>query len=128
MRIIEIGTAVSVLIIPVLVIRNLVICWCRWPPSERRWSLRRHVVRARRVRPGRGMQAIDLYERGRQGGNRLRRLSDKSLYHIMCATAVIGHGGPEGLMSIGKVITASAATVAVTFLAMVFTKLEVFRR
>ncbi|MDX6655090.1 MAG: putative drug exporter of the superfamily, partial [Solirubrobacterales bacterium] len=30
------------------------------------------------------------------------------------------------LMSIGKVIAASAATVAVTFLAMVFTKLEVF--
>ena len=32
----------------------------------------------------------------------------------------------KGLMSIGKVIAASAATVAVTFLAMVFTKLEVF--
>jgi len=29
-------------------------------------------------------------------------------------------------MSIGKVIAASAATVAITFLAMVFTKLEVF--
>ena len=32
----------------------------------------------------------------------------------------------NALMSIGKVIAASAATVAVTFLAMVFTKLEVF--
>lgn len=32
----------------------------------------------------------------------------------------------KALMSIGKVIAASAATVAVTFLAMVFTKLEVF--
>ncbi|MFY2861644.1 RND family transporter [Mycobacterium sp. THU-M104] len=32
----------------------------------------------------------------------------------------------NALMSIGKVITASAATVAVTFLAMVFTKLQVF--
>ncbi|KAA1251979.1 RND family transporter [Mycobacterium simiae] len=32
----------------------------------------------------------------------------------------------KALMSIGKVITASAATVAVTFLAMIFTKLEVF--
>jgi RND superfamily putative drug exporter len=32
----------------------------------------------------------------------------------------------SALMSIGKVITASAATVAVTFSAMVFTKLEVF--
>ncbi len=32
----------------------------------------------------------------------------------------------NALMSIGKVITASAATVAVTFSAMVFTKLEVF--
>jgi len=32
----------------------------------------------------------------------------------------------NALMSIGKVIAASAATVAVTFLAMIFTKLEVF--
>ncbi|MFV0495908.1 RND family transporter [Mycobacterium sp.] len=32
----------------------------------------------------------------------------------------------KAMMSIGKVIAASAATVAVTFLAMVFTKLEVF--
>lgn len=32
----------------------------------------------------------------------------------------------KALMSIGKVIAASAATVAVTFLAMIFTKLEVF--
>ena len=32
----------------------------------------------------------------------------------------------NALMSIGKVIAASAATVSVTFLAMVFTKLEVF--
>ena len=32
----------------------------------------------------------------------------------------------RALMSIGKVITASAATVAVTFLAMIFTKLPVF--
>lgn len=32
----------------------------------------------------------------------------------------------KALMSIGKVIAASAATVAVTFVAMVFTKLEVF--
>ncbi|WP_231639447.1 MMPL/RND family transporter [Mycobacterium sp. Marseille-P9652] len=41
-----------------------------------------------------------------------------------------GHDSDEAvkmaLMSIGKVIAASAATVAVTFLAMVFTKLEVF--
>ena len=32
----------------------------------------------------------------------------------------------KALMSIGKVIAASAATVAVTFLAMIFTQLEVF--
>lgn len=32
----------------------------------------------------------------------------------------------KALMSIGKVIAASAATVAVTFMAMIFTKLEVF--
>jgi len=32
----------------------------------------------------------------------------------------------HGLMSIGKVIAASAATVAVTFFTMVFTELEVF--
>ncbi len=45
MRIIEIGTAVSVLIILILVYRNLVTMLVPRPAIRRQWSLRRHVVR-----------------------------------------------------------------------------------
>src|SRR5262249_48760237 len=58
--------------------------------------------------------------------------TDYAVFLISRYHAYVRHDQPSAkavkssLMSIGKVIAASAATVSVTFLAMVFTKLQVF--
>lgn len=127
-RIIEIGTAVSVLIILILVYRNLVTMLV---PLA---TIGASVVTAQGTLSGLAefglavnMQAIVFMSAVMIGAG-----TDYAVFLISRYHDYVRHGEKsdmavkKALMSIGKVITASAATVAVTFLAMVFTKLEVF--
>lgn len=127
-RIIEIGTAVSVLIILILVYRNLVTMLV---PLA---TIGASVVTAQGTLSGLAefglavnMQAIVFMSAVMIGAG-----TDYAVFLISRYHDYVRHGEKsdmavkKALMSIGKVITASAATVAVTFLAMVFTKLKVF--
>lgn len=127
-RIIEIGAAVSVLIILILVYRNLVTMLV---PLA---TIGASVVTAQGTLSGLAefglavnMQAIVFMSAVMIGAG-----TDYAVFLISRYHDYVRHGEKsdmavkKALMSIGKVITASAATVAVTFLAMVFTKLEVF--
>lgn len=123
-RIIEIGTAVSVLIILILVYRNLVTMLV---PLA---TIGASVVTAQGTLSGLAefglavnMQAIVFMSAVMIGAG-----TDYAVFLISRYHDYVRHGEKsdmavkKALMSIGKVITASAATVAVTFLAMVFTK------
>lgn len=98
-RIIEIGTAVSVLIILILVYRNLVTMLV---PLA---TIGASVVTAQGTLSGLAefglavnMQAIVFMSAVMiGGGNRLRRLSDKSLSRLCAPRRKIGHGGQEGV-------------------------------
>lgn len=127
-RIIEIGTAISVLLILIIVYRNVVTMLM--PLVTIVFS----IVGAQGVLSGLSelglavnMQAIVFMSAVMIGAG-----TDYAVFLISRYHDYVRHGETsdvavkKALMSIGKVIAASAATVAVTFLAMVFTKLEVF--
>ncbi|BBX96087.1 MMPL/RND family transporter [Mycobacterium lacus] len=127
-KIIEIGTAVSVLIILIIVYRNLITMLM---PLV---TIGASVVGAQGLLSGLtelglvvNMQSIVFMTAVMIGAG-----TDYAVFLISRYHDYVRHGEDsdqavkKALMSIGKVIAASAATVAVTFLAMVFTKLEVF--
>lgn len=127
-QIIEVGTAISVLVILILVYRNLVTMLM---PLI---TIGVSVVTAQSTLSGLAefglavnMQSIVFMSAVMIGAG-----TDYAVFLISRYHDYVRHGDPsdvavrKALMSIGKVIAASAATVAVTFLAMVFTKLEVF--
>ncbi len=127
-KVIEIGTAVSVLIILILVYRNLITMLV---PLI---TIGTSVVSAQgflsalaELGLAINMQSIIFMSAVMIGAG-----TDYAVFLISRYHDYVRHGNSsdqavkKALMSIGKVIAASAATVAVTFLAMVFTKLEVF--
>ncbi|SON63804.1 Sulfolipid-1 exporter MmpL8 [Mycobacterium simulans] len=127
-QIIEIGTIVSVLLILIIVYRNVLTMLV---PLI---TIGVSVVSAQGVLSGLAelglvvnMQSIVFMSAVMIGAG-----TDYAVFLISRYHDYVRHGEKsdvavkKALMSIGKVIAASAATVAVTFLAMVFTKLEVF--
>ena len=127
-KVIEIGTIVSVLLILIIVYRNVVTMLV--PLS----TIGVSVVGAQGLLSALSelglvvnMQCIVFMSAVMIGAG-----TDYAVFLISRYHDYVRHGDTsdmavkKGLMSIGKVIAASAATVAVTFLAMVFTKLEVF--
>ncbi|BBX73780.1 RND family transporter [Mycobacterium shinjukuense] len=127
-KIIEIGTVVCVLIILIVVYRNLITMLV---PLV---TIGASVVGAQGVLSGLaelGMvvntQSIVFMTAVMIGAGTDYAVFLISRYHDYMRRGVSSDQAvKQALMSIGKVIAASAATVAVTFLAMVFTKLEVF--
>lgn len=127
-HVIEVGTIISVFLILLIVYRNIVTMLM--PLVTIGFS----IVGAQGLLSGLAevglainMQAIVFMSAVMIGAG-----TDYAVFLISRYHDYVRHGETSdvavkrALMSIGKVIAASAATVAVTFLAMVFTKLEVF--
>ncbi|MCV7074732.1 MMPL/RND family transporter [Mycobacterium szulgai] len=127
-KLIEIGTVVSVLVILMIVYRNIVTMLV---PLA---TIGLSVAGAQGVLSGLAevgmpvnLQALIFMSAVMIGAG-----TDYAVFLISRYHDYVRHGETsdvavkKALMSIGKVIAASAATVAVTFMAMVFTKLEVF--
>ena len=127
-QIIEIGTIVSVLVILIIVYRNLVTMLLPLATIGVSIGGAQGVLSAlSEMGLTVNMQCIVFMSAVMIGAG-----TDYAVFLISRYHDYVRHGETsdravkKALMSIGKVIAASAATVAVTFLAMVFTKLEVF--
>ncbi|WP_264991433.1 MMPL family transporter, partial [Mycobacterium kiyosense] len=127
-QIIEVGTIVSVLVILIIVYRNLVTMLLPLATIGVSIGGAQGVLSAlSELGLTVNMQCIVFMSAVMIGAG-----TDYAVFLISRYHDYVRHGETsdravkKALMSIGKVIAASAATVAVTFLAMVFTKLEVF--
>ncbi len=125
---IEIATVISVLIILIIIYRNLVTMFVPLINIGASLATSQGVLSGlSELGLAVNMQTLVLMSAVMIGAG-----TDYAVFLISRYHDYVRHGQDSdlavknALMSIGKVITASAATVAVTFLAMVFTKLEVF--
>ena len=124
---IEIATVVALLTILLMVYRNpltmilpLITIGCRW--SRPRSGGRHGYSRPERLDADHCAAHCHVVRRR----NRLRGIPHQPLPRFLRAGADSDTAIRDAMESVGKVIAASAATVAVTFMGMVFTKLTVF--
>ncbi|MEE6176576.1 RND family transporter [Mycobacterium sp. 050134] len=125
---IEIATVVSVLIILIIIYRNVVTMFVPLATIGISVGTAQGVLSgAAELGLATNLQVIVFMTAVMMGAG-----TDYAVFLISRYHDYLRHGDEsdvavkKALMSIGKVIAASAATVAVTFLAMIFTKLEVF--
>ncbi|GAB7141818.1 RND family transporter [Mycobacterium riyadhense] len=125
---IEIATVLSVLIILIVIYRNVVTMFVPLATIGISLATAQGVLSgAAELGLGTNLQVIVFMTAVMMGAG-----TDYAVFLISRYHDYLRHGDDsdtavkKALMSIGKVIAASAATVAVTFLAMIFTKLEVF--
>ncbi|QLL09625.1 RND family transporter [Mycobacterium vicinigordonae] len=125
---IEIATVLSVLIILIVIYRNIVTMFVPLATIGISVATAQGVLSgAAELGLATNLQVIVFMTAVMMGAG-----TDYAVFLISRYHDYLRHGDDsdtavkKALMSIGKVIAASAATVAVTFLAMVFTKLEVF--
>ncbi|MHA7651306.1 MMPL/RND family transporter [Mycobacterium sp. ML4] len=125
---IEIATVVSVLIILIVIYRNLITMFIPLATIGISIATAQGVLSgAAELGLGTNLQVIVFMTAVMMGAG-----TDYAVFLISRYHDYLRHGDDsdtavkKALMSIGKVIAASAATVAVTFMAMIFTKLEVF--
>lgn len=125
---IEIATVLSVLIILIVIYRNIVTMFIPLATIGISLATAQGVLSgAAELGLDTNLQVIVFMTAVMMGAG-----TDYAVFLISRYHDYLRHGDDsdiavkKALMSIGKVIAASAATVAVTFLAMVFTKLEVF--
>jgi RND superfamily putative drug exporter len=127
-QLIEIGTAISVLIILVLIYRNLITMLV---PLI---TIGASVLTAQGTLSGLGLLGLDLNAQVivLMSAVMIGAGTDYAVFLISRYHDYVRHGEDsdhavkKALTSIGKVIAASAGTVAVTFLAMPFCKLQAF--
>ncbi|OBK27001.1 hypothetical protein A5634_23920 [Mycobacterium asiaticum] len=125
---IEIATVVSVLIILIVIYRNIVTMFVPLATIGISLATAQGLLSgAAELGLDTNLQVIVFMTAVMMGAG-----TDYAVFLISRYHDYLRHGDDsdtavkKALMSIGKVIAASAATVAVTFMAMIFTKLEVF--
>ena len=126
---IEIAIAVLVLLVLLVVYRNpvtmllpLVAIGTSLVTAQAAGGRSLGVLRARRLEPIGHLPVRD----DRRRGHRLRRLPHQPLSRLPAARGRSQDAVRRAMISIGKVITASAATVGVTFIGISFAKMGVF--